>query len=252
MYFDSHAHYDDEKFDSDRHDLLPYLHENGVGYIVNPGQDVVTSEKARQMAEQYPFMYFAAGYHPHEAENMDESDLKKISDLLSHPKCVAVGEIGLDYFYDFSPRDVQKSVFTQHLELARSTGKPAIIHNRESTEDCMNILRAFPDVHGVVHCFSGSWETAKELLDMGWYISFTGAVTFKNARRAVEVAEKMPLERLMIETDSPYMAPEPFRGKRCDSSLLAYTARRIAELRGISEDEIISVTTENARKFFGV
>ena len=165
MFFDSHAHYDDEKFDIDRYDFLASLPEKGVDLVVDPAQDVATTRLCAEMAERVPFLYFAAGYHPHESGEMGEAEYDEIRRALDHPKCVAVGEIGLDYHYDFHPRDVQQAVFRRMLALARETGKPAIVHNREATADCLAIMREFPDVHGVVHCYSGSWETAQELLD---------------------------------------------------------------------------------------
>ncbi len=252
MYFDSHAHYDDEQFDTDRDELLFSMRENNVGYIVNAAQDLRTAYISKELAEKYDFIWFAAGFHPHEAKYATDDALSEIKALLSHPRNVAVGEIGLDYHYDYSPRDVQKDVFAKHLAIAEEVKLPAVVHDREATGDCMDIIRGFPDVHGVVHCFSGSWETAKELLDRGWYLSFTGAVTFKNARKAVEVVSKMPLDRLMIETDSPYMTPEPKRGSRNSSLNLPFIAKRIAEIRSLSVEEIEALTTENARRFFSL
>ncbi len=252
MFFDTHAHYDDEKFDQDRDELLASMPENGVELIVDPASDIGSGERAMGIAERFPFVYFAAGVHPHEAKDAPTDYIGQVRRQSSHEKCVAIGEIGLDYHYDFSPRDVQRRVLDEQLSLARELGKPVIIHEREAVADCLDILRAHRDVSGVVHCFSGSWETAKELLDLGYYISFTGVVTFKNARRPVEAAEKIPLERMMIETDSPYMAPEPCRGRRNSSLYLKYIAQRIAEIRGVSTEEIAGATMENGKRFFSI
>ena len=252
MYFDSHAHYDDEKFDGDRYEFLAALPENGVDFVVDPAQDAATTARCIEMAERVPFLYFAAGYHPHECGAMGDSEYDAIVRALAHPKCVAVGEIGLDYHYDFHPHGVQQDVFRRMLALARETGKPAIVHSREATADTLAILREFPDVRGVVHCYSGSWETAQELLAMGWHISFTGSVTFKNAKKVLETAEKMPIERMMIETDAPYMAPEPHRGERNSSLLLPFIAERIGSLRGMTGDEVAAVTKQTALEFFKI
>ncbi|MGM9521884.1 MAG: TatD family hydrolase [Oscillospiraceae bacterium] len=252
MFFDTHAHYDDEKFDADRDELLASMEAAGVELIVDPASDIASAEKARGIAERFAFVYFAAGVHPHEAQAAAPEYLHRVRELAAHPKCVAIGEIGLDYHYDFSPRDVQRQVLEEQLCLAEELNKPVIIHEREACADCMDILHRHRGLRGVVHCYSGSWETARELLDMGWYISFTGAVTFKNARRPVEVVSKLPLDRLMIETDSPYMAPVPCRGERNSSLLLHFIAERIAEIRGVTTEEIARATAENGRRFFNI
>ena len=252
MFFDTHAHYDDEKFDGDRDELLSSMLENGVELIVDPASDIASGQKAMGIAERFSFVYFAAGVHPHEAQEAPEDYLEQIRRQAAHEKCVAIGEIGLDYHYDFSPRDVQRRGLDEQLSLAEELNKPVIIHEREAVADCLDILRAHRGLPGVVHCFSGSWETAKELLDMGYYISFTGVITFKNARRPVEVAEKMPLERMMIETDSPYMAPEPCRGSRNSSLYLKYIAQRLADIRGLDMETVARRTLENGRRFFSI
>ncbi len=252
MYFDTHAHYDDEKFDLDRGELLEKMRPAGVELIVDPASDIASAKKARDIAAKYDFVYFAAGVHPHEAGEAAEDYLEEIRALARDPKCVAVGEIGLDYHYDFSPRDVQRRVYGEQLELAKELGLPAIIHEREAVRDNLDVLKAHPGVRGVVHCYSGSWETARELLDMGLYISFTGIVTFKNARRCVEVIEKMPVERMMIETDSPYMAPVPHRGERNSSLNVHLVAERIAEIRGMDPERVAEITAANGRRFFGI
>jgi len=252
MYFDTHAHYDDERFNPDRDAVLAAMPSLGVDLIVNPASHLDSALAARALAEKYPFLYFAPGIHPHEAEDAPADYLSRVEELLAHPKAVALGEIGLDYHYDFSPRDIQKRVFREQMELAKALRVPVIVHEREACADTMEILRAYPDVTGVVHCYSGSWETAKEILSLGWYISFTGVVTFKNARKAVEVAGKMPIDRMLLETDSPYMAPVPLRGQRCDSTMLPHIAQRIAEIRGVTAEEIAAVTMENGKRFFNI
>lgn len=252
MLFDTHAHYDDEKFDADRGPLLAQMRDAGVGLIVDPASDIASAKKARDIAHAYDFVWFAAGVHPHEAARAAEDYPEAIRALAADPKCVAVGEIGLDYHYDFSPRDVQRRVYARQLELARELEKPVIIHEREAVADNLDILKAHPGVRGVVHCYSGSWETAKTLLDWGFYLGFTGVVTFKNARRVLEVVEKMPLERMVIETDSPYMAPVPHRGERNSSLLVHLVAEKIAELRGLTPEDVARITTENGRRLYGI
>ena len=252
MYFDTHAHYDDEKFDEDRDELLSSMPENDVTLIVNPGSDLPSSKMAVELTKRYPFVYSAVGVHPHEASTVNDEVLNELRLLTKNPKVVAIGEIGLDYYYDFSPRDIQREAFYKQLELARELNLPVVIHERDACEDCLNIITQFKDLKGVFHCFSGSWETAKIILDQGWYLSFTGAVTFKNARKAPEVIEKMPIDRLFIETDSPYLAPVPHRGKRNSSLFLPHIAQRIGELKGLTAEEVAAVTMENGKKFFGI
>ena len=252
MFFDTHAHYDDVKFDSDRDQLLASMPASGVELIVDPASDITSGERAMDIAHRFPFVYFAAGVHPHEAQEAPEDYLEQVKRQAGDEKCVAIGEIGLDYHYDFSPRPVQKEAFDRQLSLARELSKPVIIHEREAAADCLDILRLHRGIEGVVHCFSGSWETAREILDLGLHISFTGVVTFKNARRPVEVAEKMPMERMMIETDSPYMAPEPCRGRRNSSLYLKYIAQRIAQLRRMDVEDVARITLENGKRFFRI
>lgn len=249
--FDTHAHYDDERFDEDRDELLSSLFEGSVSHIIGCGCDLKSSLKTIAMAERYPKLFSAIGVHPHEAADTTDEDLAKIAALYTHEKVVAVGEIGLDYHYDFSPRDRQIEVFTQQIKLANELDLPVIIHDREAHEDTLNILRELRP-KGVVHCFSGSREMAEEIVKLGLYIGLGGAVTFKNARRPIEVAEYLPLERLLLETDAPYMTPVPFRGKRCDSAHIAYTAEKIAEVKGIDVQELIDICSENAKRLFGI
>ena len=250
MLFDTHAHYDDKAFDSDREEVLSAMTAGGVGYIVNPACTAASIDSSRRIAERWPFVWFAAGIHPENAAGESETCLDAVLTALDHPRCAAVGEIGLDYHYGRESEARQKELFDAQLSIAQETGLPALIHIRDAMADGMDILRAHRGVRGVLHCYSGSWETAKEALDMGLYISFTGVITFKNARRAAEVAERMSGDRIMIETDSPYMAPEPYRGRRCSSLYLPEICRRVAEIRGISEAEAEALTTENALRFY--
>ena len=252
MYFDTHAHYDDSDFDPDRDEIISSLPEQGVSLVVNAGSSMPSSRTAMAIAEKYPFIYFAAGVHPHDAKDMTDSDFDELEQMSRHKKCVAIGEIGLDYHYDLSPRDIQRRRFCQQMELARHTGKPVIIHEREACADVLDVVTQFKDIRGVYHCFSGSWETAKIILDQGWYLSFTGVITFKNARRSLEVIEKMPSDRLMIETDSPYLAPVPVRGTRNSSANLKYIAAKAAEVRGKAAEELALLAMENGRRFFGI
>ena len=249
--FDTHAHYDDSRFDEDRKELLCGLSEKGVSYIVNCGCDLKSSLTTLALSESFDFIYAALGVHAHEAEEATENDLKEIEKLYSNKKVVAVGEIGLDYHYDFSPRERQLEIFERQLILANKLQLPVIIHDRESHEDTMNLLKKHRP-EGVVHCFSGSAEMAKEVVKLGMYIGIGGAVTFKNARKPVEVAEYLPLDRLLLETDAPYMTPVPFRGQRCDSSHIAYTAEKIAEIKGIDVQELIDICNNNAKNLFSI
>lgn len=247
--FDSHAHYDDEKFDEDRDELLESLFANGLTALVNCGSDLISSRRSQVLSQKYKKIYFAAGIHPHEAAEMGENDFDEIRELLKDPKCVAIGEIGLDYHYDFSPRDVQKQVFEYQLKLAKELDKPVIIHDREAHEDTWELLKKYQP-KGVVHCFSGSAEMAKDILSIGMYIGLGGAVTFKNAKKPVSVAAMVPDDRLLIETDCPYMAPVPHRGERNNSLLIPCTAEVIAEIRGTDAQTILDITAGNAEKLF--
>ena len=249
--FDSHAHYDDSRFDEDRDELLSSLFEGSVSHIINCGCDLKSSLTTIGLAEEFPNLYAAIGVHAHEAESCTDEDLVRIAGLYEHKKVVAVGEIGLDYFYDFSPRERQIEVFRNQIELANKLYLPVIIHDREAHEDTLNILKELRP-KGVVHCFSGSVEMAKEIIKLGLYIGLGGAVTFKNARKPLEVAEYVPLDRLLLETDAPYMTPVPYRGKRCDSAHIAYTAEKIAEVKGMDVQELIDICNENAKKLFAI
>ena len=252
MYFDTHAHYDDRRFNDDRDELLGSMEAAGVTLILNSASSLSSARFSLRMADKYPFVYASVGVHPHDAKSMTDDTVTELEKLLNHPKAMAVGEIGLDFHYDFSPRDVQKKRFREQLELARRAKMPVIIHERESLNDTLDIIRDYRDLTGVFHCFSGSWETAKTILDMGWYLSLTGVITFRNARRALEVLERMPGDRIMLETDCPYLAPDPMRGKRNSSLYLPYIAETVAEVRGISLEETAALTMENGRRFFGI
>jgi len=254
MLFDTHAHLEDERFDQDREQLIEELPEKGVAYVVNVGSTLETSRMSVELAARYPFIYAAVGVHPHEVSQMSSRDLATLEAMTTGQKVVAIGEIGLDYYYDFSPRELQREWFAQQIDLAYSLGLPIIIHDREAHADVLDILKAKKDriVGGVMHCYSGSWEMAKDFMDLGLYISLGGPVTFKNAKRPVEVAQKIPLDRLVIETDSPYLAPTPHRGKRNNPAYVGLVAQKIAEIRGMSFEEIAEITLNNAKKLFKI
>ncbi len=249
--FDSHAHYDDERFNEDRDTFIPSLKENGVENVITIGCDIKTSRNAFNLAQKYDFFYAGIGYHPHEASAFNDKDFAEIKNMLKDPKVVALGEIGLDYHYDFSPRDIQKKVFEIQMAYAEENNIPVIIHSREATRDTLEILSKY-NCQGVVHCFSGSDETAKILIKMGYYIGFTGVITFNNARKTVDACKAVPLDRLLLETDCPYMAPVPFRGKRCDSTMIEKTAEKIAEIKGISPKELIDIANKNTKTLFNL
>lgn len=249
--FDTHAHYDDEKFDGDRAEVLSFVKANGVSRIIDCGCDLKSSLAAVILSEEYDFIYAAVGVHAHEADEAAEKDFAEIEKLYAHKKVVAVGEIGLDYHYDFSPRERQLEVFERQLILANKLDLPVIIHDREAHEDTLRLLKKHRP-KGVVHCFSGSVESAKEVLSLGMYIGLGGAVTFKNAKKPVEVAKFVPDDYLLLETDCPYMAPVPYRGKRCDSSMIASTAKLIASVRNTDTQTLINRCHENADRLFGL
>ena len=251
--FDTHAHYDARQFDPDRDEVLSALPGQGVELVVDPGCDLPSSASAVALAERYPFLYAAVGVHPEECAGWQDGDLQELEALARRPKVVAVGEIGLDYYWpENPPRELQRHVFQAQMALAQELDLPVIVHDREAHGDCLDIVRRFPKVRGVFHCFSGSAEMALELVRLGWMISFTGVLTYKNARKAVEAAQAVPLERIMIETDSPYMAPVPHRGERNHSGYVAYVCRRLAEIKGISADGCSEVTMANGCDFFHI
>ncbi len=257
--FDSHAHYDDARYDEDpsvesRDGLLNELFEEEVKMILNAGTNLETSRKSLALAEKYSGMYAAVGIHPHDAENVEDDldALRSLRELLYHEKAVAIGEIGLDFHYDFSDRAMQLKWFELQMELASRTGYPVVIHDREAHGICMDIIRQFPRVRGVVHSYSGSAEMAKELVRLGYYISVSGVVTFKNAGKILEVVKTVPIERLLIETDCPYMAPHPFRGRINHSGYLKYIAKTVAKLREMEYLELCDITCANACALFGI
>mgnify|MGYP000268904752 FL=1 len=250
--FDTHAHYDADRFDSDRDALLSAMPGGGVGLVLDPGCDLPSSRAAAELAERYPHVYAAVGVHPEDCDGFQDEDLTELRQLLERPKVVAIGEIGLDYYWKEVPRDLQKEVFRAQLQLAKVLDLPVIVHYREAHADCLAIVREFPGVRGVFHCYSGSAEDAKTLVKLGWHLSFTGTITFKNARKAPEVIAAVPLERIMVETDAPYMAPTPFRGKRCDSRYVYRMAETIAEIKGLTPAEVEQATTENGKALFAI
>ena len=253
MLFDTHAHMDDRAFDGDRALLLDSLPGQGIGLLMNPGCSLASSRAACALSREYDYIYAAVGSHPDAADEVDDSVLEEYRLLCrGNPKIRAIGEIGLDYHYEDIPRDIQQRAFRLQMELARELGLPVIVHEREAHEDGLRIVEEFPEVTGVFHCYSGSLEMAKWLVNRGWYIGFTGVLTFKNARKAVEVASGIPLDRIVLETDCPYMAPEPFRGKRNDPGKLYRMAERLAELRGIPVERVHSLTMENGKRLYRI
>ena len=253
MLFDTHAHYDGSQFDQDREAVLAGLPDRGVSLAVNPGCDIPSSRKAVELAHTWPFLYAAVGYHPENCAPYTPADLDVIRELAGAPKVVAIGEIGLDYYWEENPpREHQQRVFRDQMALAGELNLPVIVHDREAHADSLAIVKEFPGVRGVFHCYSGSAEMAKDLVKLGWMISFTGVLTYKNARKAVEAAQAVPLERIMIETDSPYMAPVPHRGKRNDSGYVRHVCEKLAEIKGISYEECARITMENGKRFFSI
>lgn len=252
MYFDSHTHYDDERFDEDRYILLESLKEKGVDYVVHAGADISSSHKGLELAKQYDFIYTSIGVHPHEVHQMSDGDIDKLRELAKEPKVVAIGEIGLDYYYNYSSKEDQVYWFKRQLELAKELSLPVIIHSREASQLTFDILKE-ADIHkGVIHCFSGSHELAKEYVKRGFYIGIGGAITFNNARKTIEVAEHIPIENIVIETDCPYLTPVPFRGKRNDSSYLKYVVEKIAQIKDMEPTEVARRTLENAKLLYGI
>ena len=253
MLFDTHAHYDDEAFDPDRDAVLSALPAQGVGLVLNPGCDLPSSRKAVAYARTYPHVYAAVGIHPENCAGFAPADIEVLRGLACQPKVVAIGEIGLDYYWEENPpRPHQQQVLHRQLELAGELDLPAIIHDREAHQDCLSIVRAHPGVTGVYHCYSGSLEDARVLVKLGWMLSFTGVITYKNARRSHEVIRWLPMDRIMIETDSPYLSPVPFRGRRNDSTHVHLVAETIAQIKGMDPEEVARVTLENGRRFFRI
>ena len=253
MLFDTHAHYDDERFDGDREALLAGMPEKNVGLIVNPGCDISSSRTAVALAESFDFVYAAVGIHPENCGDFEPGMIDLLRQMAKNPRVVAIGEIGLDYYWaENPPRELQQEVLRRQLRLAEELGLPVIIHDRDAHRDTLEMVREFPRVRGVFHCFAGSAEMARELIKMGWMLSFNGAVTFKNAKKAPEVIAAVPLEKLMIETDAPYLTPVPHRGERNDSSYVRLVAEKIAQIKDLTPEEVEKATWENGRRFFGV
>lgn len=251
-FFDTHAHLSDEAFDSDRLELIPKLYEAGVTKIIDVACDVRTADRTIELLNAFPFIYGTVGMHPHDVKYMDNAMMDRIEAFLKHEKMLALGEIGLDYHYDLSPREEQKRWFAAQLELAKQLNYPVVLHIREAFGDCMDILHANRSgLRGVMHCYSGSVETAFECLDLGLGFSFGGAVTFKNAKKPIEVIKALPLDAILLETDCPYMTPVPHRGERNDPGFIHFTAEKIAEIRNISVDEVAEITYKNANRVFG-
>ena len=253
MLFDTHAHMDDRAFDADRKALLQSLPESGIGLLMNPGCSLESSRNADRLSREYAYIYAAVGSHPDAADEVNDDVLEEYRKLCKlNPKIKAIGEIGLDYHYEDIPRDLQKKAFLAQMELARELDLPLIVHERDAHEDGMAIVREFSDVKGVFHCYSGSAEMARQLVELGWYIGFTGVLTFKNARKAIETVEAIPLERIVIETDCPYMAPEPFRGRRNDPGKIYRMAEKLAEIKGISVEDARRITFENGKRLYRI
>ncbi len=254
MIFETHAHYDDEAFDEDREMLLMSMQENEIGYVVNVGASLSSTQKSIQLAEKYPFVYAAAGVHPSETAELNEENFEWLQEQCRHKKVVAIGEIGLDYYWKEPAQETQKRWFARQLELAKTIQKPVIIHSRDAAKDTFDMISAHNvgEVGGVVHCFSYSVEMALEYVALGFYIGIGGVVTFKNGRKLKEVVEAVPIERILLETDSPYLAPEPNRGTRNSSFNLPAIAQKIAQIKGMTYDEVVSITEENARQMYHI
>ena len=251
MLFDTHAHMDDRAFDEDREELLASLPGAGLALVMNPGCSLASSYNAVKLANTYDYIYAAVGSHPDVADEVNEDVLEQYRTLVrENPKVKAIGEIGLDYHYEDIPREIQLKAFRMQMEVARELNLPVIVHEREAHDDGMKVVHEFPEVTGVFHCYSGSAEMARQLVELGWYIGFTGVLTFKNARKALEVAASIPLDRIVLETDCPYMSPEPFRGKRNDPGKLYRMAEKLAELRGLTVEEVHRITTENGKRLY--
>lgn len=252
MIFDTHAHYDDKKFDADRREVLAAMPEKGVSLIVDPGCDGESSRAACALAQEFPFVYAAVGWHPEEWQSWNGESMALLRSLCAQPKVVAIGEIGLDYYWDTEHKALQKEMFERQLSLAIERKLPVIVHDREAHGDCLEIVMNYPEARGVFHCFSGSVEMARELLRRGWYLGFDGPITYKNAVKALDVIAACPADRMLLETDSPYLAPVPNRGKRNDSRNLPFIAARIAEIKGMTTEQVAEVALQNGKQLFGI
>lgn len=250
--FDTHAHYDDVRFGDTRDDLLSSMNKDGVSYICNVGSDLRSSETSIELASKYEFVYSAVGVHPESIYNLPQDWLNRVENFAKQDKVVAVGEIGLDYHYPDYSKKKQFDAFERQLDLAKNLKKPVIIHSRDAVEDTISILKNFSEINGVIHCFSGSAEVACKYIEMGWYIGFTGVVTFKNAKKVVEAVRVVPTEKIVIETDCPYMAPEPWRGRCCNSKMLVSVATKIASIKNLLPQEIVDITRKNAFKLYKI
>lgn len=251
--FDSHVHLDDKRYDKDRDELIASLPEQGIEFAVNIGADIKSSKASIDLAEKYEFLYATVGVHPHDVKAMKDADIDTLRELSKHPKVLAIGEIGLDYYYDNSPRELQKKWFIEQIKLANECDLPIVIHSRDAVQDTYDMIKEYNSGSKVlIHCFSQSLEMAKKYVKDGAYLALGGALTFKNARSLLDVARQIPLEYLLIETDCPYLTPEPYRGKRNDPSKVYYVAQKIAELKGLSLEEVVETTNFNARKFYGL
>ena len=254
MIFDTHAHYDDDAFDEDRDELLSGMAAKNVEYIVNVGASMASSERSLGLAEKYPFIYAAVGVHPDEVGELDEEKFAKLREWTKHEKVKAVGEIGLDYYWDKEGHDLQKHWFMRQMELSHEANLPMIVHSREAAKDTLDmVIAAKPlDLSGIIHCYSYSVEQAREYLNMGYYIGIGGVLTFKNAKKLKEVAEYAPLSQIVLETDCPYLAPTPYRGKRNDSSMIAYVAEELAAIKNMPVEEVLRITNENGKKLYHI
>ena len=251
MYFESHAHYDDKRFDEDRHELLMKMHKNGVDYIVNAGATMKSSCQGIEMSKKYDFVYASVGVHPHDVKDMTEKDIDTLKDMcLNNKKVVSVGEIGLDFYYDYSPRDVQIHWFKKQLSMSEEVGKPVIIHSRDASQPCFDIIKESCSRRGVIHCYSGDVEMALEYCKMGFFIGIGGVITFGNAKKLVDVVSALPLEKILLETDAPYLSPNPNRGTRNDSQNLKYICDKIAEIKKVSPEEVYTTTHANCCSLF--
>ncbi|MFZ5985599.1 MAG: TatD family hydrolase [Bacillota bacterium] len=254
MLFDSHAHYDDEKFKDDKYDVINKAYESGVTYILNASSNIASSVETISLTQEFEFIYAAVGIHPHYVSDINDNSMVTIADFAKNEKVVAIGEIGLDYYYDNSPRELQRYWFAKQISLAQRLNLPIIVHDRDAHEDVMNIIKyeGADSVGGVFHCFSGSVEMAKEVLDNNFYISVGGALTFKNARKLIDVVKYVPIDRLLIETDCPYLTPEPYRGQRNDSSFVRLVAEKVAQIKELELQVVAEATMNNAKKLFGI
>lgn len=254
MFFDSHAHLDDDKYSDDREEVISLLESQGTSLVMNVASDMVTSHQSIELAEKYPFIYASVGVHPCSTGEMTEADIETLKELSKHEKVKAIGEIGLDYYWDNPDREIQKKWFRSQMQLAMELDMPFIIHDRDAHEDCINILKEFniKKTGGVMHCFSGSAEMARQIISMGMMIALGGAITFKNAAKTVKVAQEIPLEHIIIETDSPYITPEPFRGKRNTPGYVKFVAQKIAEIKGIDVDAVAKITMSNTKRLYRI